>query len=1156
FSVAFQLIMVVTTLYGLFLSIAAGMSPLADDEQQITELLGATPLSPAEYVWGKFLAVLTAFLTLLFCHLAILAAFSYLVPNPAAVEVRGPFSAWSYLRPALTFVLPTLLFFGGLAFYLGARFLRPLLVFLLPVTVLLVCGSFLWEWAPTWLDPRLNRLLMFFDPSGFRWLNETWLKLDRGVDFYNRSRIPFDALFWWNRLAVSLAGLGAVGLAQRHLERRGRGPATAPARQRQGEAERYDLQSTVSAGLAGLAGSEVSAVLTGRAEPARPAERRELGVRTAGSGWLRGTAAVARAEVRALFSQAGLPLFLVLILAQVLGDNLLAQGAFGTELLLTPGLLAVRTMNTLTFLLCLLLLFYTVESLERERTTRLAPIFYSSPLGTGSLLLGKALANSLVAALLLGATFVGGLTALLIQGKIRLGIGGLSPFLLVWGFLLLPTFLLWTTFVTAVRAVTGSRYATYGIGLAAFTLTLFYQLTGHLNWVSNWLLWDVLHWSDLGVFELDGKALLGNRLLALGLAGLFAAVAVRTFARRQADALNLAGRLGSLPSTALTLVPWAILPLVAATWLGLAVFHGYEGSVMEKKGRDYWKKNLATWKDAPNPALAAVDLDLELDPARHWLRDRGSYDLVNDKAAPLAQFALTGGFDWRQVHWTLDGRSYQPDDRAGLYVFTPPRPLPPGGHARVGFTLEAVVPDGISRNGAGREEFVLPSGVVLTSFRPTFAPIVGYMEEIGRKRGENDYEPKVYPDDAYLGPTDAGIGGNTPSTTRIRISGPAAYTWNSVGTRIADTVRGGRRTTVWQSDHPVRFWNVIGGRWAVSRGASTSIYYHPGHPYNIPEMQRALDAARRYYSEWFYPYPWRELKLSEFPFLAGYAQGFPTNISFSEGIGFLTKSDLKTNAAFLVTAHESAHQWWGNLLTPGKLPGGDLLSEGMSHFSTLLLLQQVLGDGARIEVAKRLEERYGDRRLADAERPLVKIDGMREGDETVTYDKGGWVFWMLADQMGHERAFAGLHQFIRQYKDGPDYPVLQDFVAMMRPFAPDPAAYDAFVHQWFFQVVVPEYRLEQTGKRRLPDGTWEATATVKNAGTGRMPVEVAAVAGERFDDEGKPLSSYREARRTVVLGAGESAALAVHCPFEPQRLVVDPDARVLQLARKSALARL
>jgi ABC-type transport system involved in multi-copper enzyme maturation permease subunit len=1145
FSVAFQLIIVVTLLDCFFLSIVAGTAILEDDEQRVTEILSATPLSPSEYVWGKFLAVGAAFLTILLGHLMLLAAFNHLLPNSAAAEIRGPFSAGNYLRPALFFALPTLLFFGGIAFWLGARFRRPILVFLLPVASLLVCAFFLWNWAPTWLDPRINRLLMFADPAGFRWLNETWLKLDRGVDFYNRSPIRFDLTFFLNRLVLVVAGLGAVGLAQRHLEGQIRGLATAEGKTRKSVTEDVGTPSLPAA---------AQPALPGAGEP----EQLALGSRTGRAGLVRDTLVVARSEVRALLSQVGLYLFIPLILLQTLGSDLLALGAFGTEVLLTPGLLAVGTMNTLTLLLSALLLFYTVESLERERATRLAPIFYSSPIATAAILFGKTLANSVVGVLVVVATFVGGLIALLIQGQVHLGLGALYPFLLVWGALLLPTFLLWTSFVTAVRAVTGGRYATYGICLAALTVSLYRQLTGHMNWVGNWMLWDALHWSDMGAFELEGKALFWNRLLALGLAAFFAAVAGRAFARREADPVGIASRLRgrAFVRSALALAPWAILPLVAATVLGLAVFHGYEGGEMEKKGRDYWKKNVATWNDTHNPALVAVDLDLTLDPARRFLHDRGTYELVNDRTSPLRQIALTGGFHWRKVRWTLNGGNYQPDDRAGLYVFTPKAPLPPGGHVRIGFDFEGTVPSGISKNGGSAQEFVLPSGVVLTSFTPTFTPVVGYMDRIGIKKDENDYEPKVYPDDFYVGQTDAGFGSNSPFTTHIRITGPAAYTWNSVGTRISDEVKGGRRTTVWQSDQPVRFFNVVGGRWAVSHGVGTAIYYHPGHSFNVPAMQTALDAARRYYGEWFHPYPWRELKLSEFPSLAGYAQGFPTDISFSEGIGFLTKPDLQTNAVFLVTAHESAHQWWGNLLTPGKGPGGDLLSEGMSHFSTMLLMQQVLGEGARIEFAKRIEERYGERRRADAERPLVKIDGSHAGDETVTYDKGGWVFWMLSEQMGRERALAGLREFIRQYGNGPDYPVLQDLVATLRLSAPDPAAYDAFVRQWFFSVVVPEYRLDRGTRKRLPGGTWEATVTIRNAGTGRMAVEVAAVTGDRFDDKGKPLAAYREVRRTVTLGAGQSAALTFPCPFEPERLLVDPDARVLQLARKLALVRL
>jgi aminopeptidase N len=321
-------------------------------------------------------------------------------------------------------------------------------------------------------------------------------------------------------------------------------------------------------------------------------------------------------------------------------------------------------------------------------------------------------------------------------------------------------------------------------------------------------------------------------------------------------------------------------------------------------------------------------------------------------------------------------------------------------------------------------------------------------------------------------------------------------------------------------------------------------------------MRLGLESARRYYSEWFLPYPWQELKLSEFPALAQYAQGFPTDISFSEGIGFLTKNDKKGNAAFVITAHESAHQWWGNILTPGEGPGADILSEGMAHFSTALLVEQVKGPVGRIEFCKRIESSYGDKRQVDSERPLVKIDGSKPGDESVLYDKGGWVFWMLLYRMGREPMFAGLRHFIELYKDGPDYPVLQDFTREMRPFAPDTTAYDTFVKQWFFEVKVPEYRLEGAKRAESAAGQWNVTVRLRNTGAGTMPVEVAAVTGERFAKDGSGSPDYREARVTVEPGAGEERDVAIACGFKPERLVVDPDALVLQLRRKAAVAAL
>ncbi|HEX4965627.1 MAG TPA: M1 family aminopeptidase [Thermoanaerobaculia bacterium] len=1134
FNFAFLLTFLVTILYAFFGAIGAGMAVISDDEARVGELLHSTALRPGEYVWGKFFAILSGFVAALGIHLLLAMFFNHLVPNAQAAEIRGPFHFINYLRPVIVFALPALVFYLGAAFYLGERWRKPISVFLFPTAVLLLCGFFLWDWAPTWLDPRINRALMMVDPAGFRWLNETWLKADRGAVFYNTTPIGLDLPFVLSRLAFLGLGLLGVFLAQRHMTSHLQGEAVA-----EGGWRLFRRRAAITEALPG-----VSAL--------RPLS--ELRANSRRVGLFREIALVAGTELKNLLASPGLYLFGALILLQTLGSSLLTLGAFQTQVLLTPGLTAVGSFNTLSLLLCLLLMFYTVESLERERASGLSPISFSTPTRTSALLAGKALANSLVGVVMILATFIGCAVAILIQGKVGLALG---PYLIVWGGLLVPTLLLWTCFIVAVQAIGGQRYLTYGISLGVIALTFYLQFKRHMNWVWNWWIWGTLQWSDLGVFEINRKALLLNRILVLSTAVLLVAVAVRAYGRRQADAIGRIHRLQPAPfwRASLRLLPFVLVPLVTGTVLALAVQDGYQGGFYDKQAHDYWKQNLATWKDAPRPGITDVDLDLKLDPGRRWLHSHGSFELANDHEQDLARFALTGGFHWKKLHWTLNGKPYKPEDRTRLFVFTPPAPLKPGERLRIGFDFEGTYPRGITKNGGGNMEFILPSGVVLTSFTPSFVPVVGYLADIGKK-DETDYESKVYPDDFYKGRTEVAFGASHPFTTRIAVTGPAGYTFNSVGVKESEKVAGGERTVVWKSDYPVRFFNVVAGHWNVRQGHGTSIYYHPGHEYNLDEMTGTLDAARKYYSEWFKPFPWRELKLSEFPGLAGYAQGFPTDITFSENIGFLTKGDVKTDAVFLVTAHESAHQWWGNLLTPGEGPGGDLLSEGMSHFATTMLTEQVKGPGARMEFLKRIEENYGNSRRADAERPLVKVDGTHQGDTTVTYDKGGWVFWMMEQKLGRERMLAGLRKFMDDWGNGPDYPVLQDFTAAMRPYAPDPTAYDDFVRQWFHQVVVPEYQLSGAQAAGTPGGGWKVTVRVKNAGSGRMPLEVAAVHGDRFTDKGKPKPGYRDARATVVLGAGEEKTVAIACNFKPEKVVVDPDVQVLQLRRKAAVVKL
>ena len=1128
-----------------FLAIAAGLVLIRDAEHRVGEVLHSTRLTAREYAWGSFTGAVVAFLVIWGLFLVLSAVFNHVLASGEDVLHIGPFAPGNYLYPALLIGLPQILFFAGVPFLLGAWTRRPIVVFAFPITVVVLVLGFLVSWSPSWLDPAINRALMLADPSGFRWLNETFLKLDRGMDFYNSAPLPTDPGFLLSRLAVAAAGLVAVEAAARNTARR-------------------LLRGDTDAVVVGFrrSGRKQSEEDTAATRPPRQRTLGELAMRTRPPGFLTAATVIGRAEIRELIVRPGMYLFVPLILWQSVSQSLFALGPFDSPLLLTSGAMAARQFNTLSLLVCVLLLFYTVESLMKERAQRFAEIYRTLPAGTGAMLLGKTAGTTVMAGGVLAAALIASWAIVVVRQLLGDPVGfDPSPFVAAWGGVMLPTFVFWTAFVTAAFALFRNRYTVYGLGLAILIYTV-YRMTvdDTLPWAANWIAWNSVGlWSDMGALSLHGDALLLNRLLYLSLVPLLLVLAMRWFGRQEFDAVRILHRLRprALLDSAFRLIPFAMPPVFIAAFLFFGGRGGYQGPDAEEAAKNYWRRNVATWTDFRMPSVSHVELDVDIEPVERSASVSGAYTFFNHRETAYPEIPITAGL-WDDVAWTLDGEPYEPDERAGLFVFTPGDPLPPRGSLTVGFQYELQHPRGLSTRAGGSGQFILESGVVLTAFAPTFAPVPGYLPGIGVDE-DNRYDQREYPDDFFVGETDPALGwGGVPMTTRIRISVPEEYTANSVGRLVSDELRDGRRTVVWESDHPVRLFNIVAGRYAVREGRGTAIYYHPEHDYNIEEMSAGLDAAREHFSEWFYPFPWERLKLSEFPAFATYAQGFPTNITFSEGIGFLTKSDPRSHAAFAIVAHEAAHQWWGNLLTPGRGPGGNMLSEGMSHYATILLHEEEYGDRYRIEFAKRIEDSYGDGRFVDSERPLVTTDGSRPGDGTVTYDKGGWVMWMLQQEMGRENLLAGLRAFINAYQSGSDFPVIQDMLAVLRDFAPDPEAFDAFTAQWFFDVVVPEYRLSGVTKDRNGRG-WIVRGTVENAGTSRMTVEVAATANERWSDAGDAGTrtvvspSYRDTRTSVELDAGESAGFEIEAGFDPERVLVDPDVLVLQLRREAAV---
>ena len=160
--------------------------------------------------------------------------------------------------------------------------------------------------------------------------------------------------------------------------------------------------------------------------------------------------------------------------------------------------------------------------------------------------------------------------------------------------------------------------------------------------------------------------------------------------------------------------------------------------------------------------------------------------------------------------------------------------------------------------------------------------------------------------------------------------------------------------------------------------------------------------------------------------------------------------------------------------------------------------------------------------------------------------------------MGRENLLTGLQAFIERYRVSSDFPVIQDMLAVLRDFAPDPEVFDAFTAQWFHDVVVPEYQLSAVTKERTGGG-WVVRGAVENTGTGRMTVPLAATANERWSDAGDAGTrtvvspNYRDARTSVELDAGDSADFEIVTDFDPERVLVDPDVLVLQLRREAAV---
>lgn len=1115
-----------------FAALMAGFAIIRDDEARIGDLLRSTPLTAAEYALGKFAGVALALVAALGAQLL----FALLFREGRALagtspEAHGPFRLTAYLAALLLFALPGIVWIAAVAFAVGARSRRAMAVYAVPTVLFVFTILVSWNYAPRHLPVVWDRLLMIVDPTTIRWLDRELFAVDRGVAYFNGAPPALDLVFALNRLLTLSVAMFALWVSTRgpRRERRRRSPVAAGGRD---SAKGILAAATPAAGFRPLAALE----MTGRAP-----------------GLVRGTWTILRLELGETLRQPSLYLFaafLMLVVVEVAGS---ATGPLDTPMLLTAGGVALRALPVASVLVCLYLLFAVVESLHRDVATGFDALFHPAPVSATGIVLGKGLASAVVAAVLSAACIAAGLLLLVAQEGGRIEI---APLLLIFGLVLAPTYLLWAGFVGALMVALGSRVGALSVGLATLAATAALFVSGGMTWLTNWPLWGALRWTDMGTFPLNGEALVWNRAAALARTLFFFVLARTLLVRTERDAVASADRLrpGRLVRAGLRLAPFLLLPLLVQGFLAIEIRDGFEGEAESQRADEYQRLYRATWEAFAPPEIARIDLRLDLEPAARHMAVSGSYDLVNATPEAMRWLPFTVGSSFEPVSWSLAGAALAVESRSGLDLLTLPAPLAPGASMRLDFSYVATYPRGFTRNGGGAGTFILPAGVMLSTHRGEFLPTPGFVEREGRTGGAASAGalPARYPDGTIPGTKLFPARRAAGFRTRVEVSLPSGWSASSVGVQTGEWASPGRVHSVWESDQPVGALNLIAGRWEERRRGDNAVYFHPGHEANVETMLATLAAARARYSEWFHPYPWKELRIAEYPDLESEATSFPTNISFSEGIGFLAADDSPSGLAFSVTAHEVAHQWWGHLLQVAEGPGTGLLVEGMAHYSALLLHEAEHGAAARGEFARQLERLYLENRRASSELPVSRTEEGRPADEATLALKGAWVLWMLHNELGREPMLAALRDLVGCHARAGLEATPADLRAALAAQAADPVAFATFAAQWLDEVVLPEFQVAADVERS--GSVWRVRATVRNVGTGDVRVEVAALR------PGAPAGAFDGSEpatlRSLRLGPGAAESLDWQLDFRPERLVVDPGVRVLQLNRDRAVVEL
>ncbi len=317
------------------------------------------------------------------------------------------------------------------------------------------------------------------------------------------------------------------------------------------------------------------------------------------------------------------------------------------------------------------------------------------------------------------------------------------------------------------------------------------------------------------------------------------------------------------------------------------------------------------------------------------------------------------------------------------------------------------------------------------------------------------------------------------------------------------------------------------------------------------DLAAEISAALEWYAMHFGPPPLNTLTVSPIP--GNFGQGFP-GLLYISTLAFLTENDrpeavrndaLRLFYSEILSAHEAAHQWWGNLVGAATYHD-EWISEALANYSALLVLERRKGPRAAEQVLddalRSLRAQYAGKSI-EAMGPITW--GTRLRAETglnpwrvITYDKGSWIIHMLRRRMG-DAAFLSMLGTLRKRHE---YNVVttEQFRELAVEFSPkglpDPQL-ENFFDTWVYSTGIPTLELKTAVSGKAPKV--QLTVAVNQSGVGGefnvdLPVEIWLPAAKtpivrwiRTSSDGASLKIPLRAAPTRVELAPGNGVLAV-----------------------------